>query len=71
MAGELPSVAAAPSRRVGQNPVPENGDPRADARQVGLRAPDAPADDAAEEPAAVLPPHHQRASRVALKCKVA
>ena len=55
------------SGRVGQDPVPEDGDPGADARQVGLGAPDAPADDSAEEPAAVFPPDDQRPAGVALK----
>ena len=56
-----------PSGRVGQDPVPEDGDAGADAGQVGLGAPDAPADDPAQEPAAVLAPHHQRPPGVALK----
>ena len=56
-----------PSGRVGQDPVPEDGDPGADAGQVGLGAPDAPADDAPEEPAAVFPLDDQRPSGVALK----
>ena len=55
------------SGRVGQDPVPEDGDPGADAGQVGLGAPDAPADDTAEEPAAILSPDDQRTAGVALK----
>ena len=52
---------------VGQDPVPKDGDPGADAGQVGLCAPDAPADDAAEEPSAVFPLDDQRTARVSLK----
>jgi len=37
-----------------QDPVPEHRDSGADAGQVGLGAPDAPADNARQEPAVVL-----------------
>lgn len=52
---------------VGQDPLPELGDPGADARQVGLCASNAPADDATQEPSAVFTLHHQRSTRVSLQ----
>ena len=55
------------SRRVGQDPLPELGDAGADAREVGLGAPNAPADYAAQEPAPVLSLHHQRTAGITLK----
>ncbi len=55
------------SRRVAEDPVPEHGYPCADAREIRLSAPNAPADDAPEEPAAVASLHHQWAAGVALE----
>ena len=51
------------------DPLGELGDPGAHAGQVGLGAPDAPADDAAQEVAAVVALHDERAARIALKSR--
>jgi hypothetical protein len=51
-------------------PASNKGVPGADAGKVGLRAPNAPADDAAEEVAAVVALHDEGASGIALKFKI-
>ncbi len=54
-------------RHLVQNPLSELGDSGAHARKVGLRAPNAPADDAAQEISAVIALDHEGAARIALK----
>ena len=52
-----------------ENPFGEFWDSCAHARKVGLRAADAPADDAAQEVAAVVALHDERAAGIALKSR--